>query len=363
MPFWAQYAQKGMSVGSGPATAQAERRDHHQPWPKPRDHDRPGRPSPGITTGLRYVTAVTQLRRRCDIENKSVQGRRGPTGTGRYGKTGCFMTVGRFTCKAATSKAFAGLVALAAFTLVALGTSPAATADTVVNPGGNFNAAITGGQIKIGSDLDPIDVGQMNPAPRLRNVTVAADGSFTAAAADLTFPRIVLPVDSPVGPVDIFVQIRADQPVTGTIDPATGAVTLSTALTIQLTSNHAIVALGNNCYVGRPGDAIPFEASAGPGKGIPYDEYTGQARIDEDTLAIPSATGCPTILGNDVNQIVNDELNLPSPSGQNLVQLALRFSPMPHSEDWVDPEGPGSIDPVIVNDAGVDTGDGDIQRS
>jgi len=270
------------------------------------------------------------------------------------------MITGSLTRTAVRLVSFA---AAAALVLAALGAAPAGAANPVVNPGGNFNATVTGGQIKIGSELEPIDVGTMSPAPRLKNVTIAADGTLSAAGADFTFPQIVLPVDTPVGTKDIFVQIRANEPVTGSVDPATGAISLDTALTIQLTSNDAIVALGNNCYVGNPGNAIPFHASAGPAKGVPYDEYTGQARLVEDTLAIPQATGCPTIVGQDVNEVVDDALGLPSLSGQNRVELALRFNPMPHSADWVDPEGPGSIEPVIVNDAGVDTGDGDVQRS
>lgn len=232
------------------------------------------------------------------------------------------------------------LLAMSVFVLATAG--PARAADPVVNPGGGFNATVTGGEIQIGSSLEPIDVATMSPSPRLRNITINGDGTFSAAAGDFTFPQLSLPVDSPVGAVDIFIQIRAADPVTGSIDPVTGEVALNTALTIQLTSNHAIVALGNNCYVGRPDDPIPFTAVGGASKGVPYDEYPGTTTVVDDTLAIPGATGCPTIVGQDVNQIVNDELDLPSPSGQNSVKLDMRFNPAPHSENWVDPEGPGT---------------------
>ena len=252
---------------------------------------------------------------------------------------------------------FAAMV-IAAFGVWLLASAPARAADPVVNPGSNFNATVTGGEIKIGTSLDPIDVGAMSPSPRLRNITVNPDGSFSAAAADFVFPQLTLAVDSPVGAVDIFVQIRAASPVTGTIDPTTGEVTLATSLTIQLTSNHAIVALGNNCYVGTPASPIPFSAIGGAAKGVPYDEYPGTTTIVDDILAIPAASGCPTIVGQDVNQIVNSTMGLPSPSGSNTVTLAMRFNPAPHSENWVDPEGPGNIPPTIVNDTAVEVDTG-----
>lgn len=248
---------------------------------------------------------------------------------------------------------FAGMV-IAVTAMLALLAGPARAADPVVNPGSNFAATVTGGEIKIGSKLDPIDVASMSPAPRLRNITVNGDGNFSAAAADFVFPQLTLSVDSPVGAIDIFVQIRAATSVTGSVNPETGEVTLNTALTIQLTSNHAIVNLGSNCYVGTPASPIPFAASGGATKGVPYDEYPGTTTVIDDTLAIPEATGCPTIVGQNVNQIVNDELGLPSPSGANNATLAMRFNPAPHSENWVDPEGPGNIPPTIINDTPVE---------
>lgn len=257
---------------------------------------------------------------------------------------------------------FAGLAILFCG-LIGLAAGPAQAADPVVNPGTGFAATVTGGEIKIGSSLDPIDVGTMSPSPRLKNIEVNADGSFSAAATDFTFPQLTLSVDSPVGAVDIFVQIRAASPVTGSINPVTGEVSLSTDLTIQLTSNHAIVALGNNCYVGTPASPIPFSASSDTTGGVPYDEYPATATVVDDTLAIPAASGCPTIVGQDVNQIVNSTMGLPSPSGENKATLAMRFNPAPHSENWVDPNGPDDIPPTIVNDTNVEVDTGVLQRS
>jgi len=247
--------------------------------------------------------------------------------------------------------------------VLAIGQGVARAADPVVNPGSNFAATVTGGEIKIGTTLDPIDIGTMSPSPRLRNITVNPDGTFSAAAADFVFPQLTLPVSSPVGQVDIFVQIRAAAPVTGQIDPATGEVSLTTALTIQLTSNHAIVALGNNCYVGTPASPIPFSAVGGAAKGVPYDEYAGTTTVVDDTLAIPAASGCPTIAGQNVNDVVNSTMGLPSPSGANKATLAMRFNPAPHSENWIDPEGPGNIPPTIINDTPVEVDSGVFQRS
>ncbi|MBK8293700.1 MAG: hypothetical protein IPK93_02595 [Solirubrobacterales bacterium] len=272
-------------------------------------------------------------------------------------RTGDFMGIEvRKSAAAAVGIVLAGLVAL----LV----PASAAADTVVNPGNTFNAAFTGGQITIGSTLPPIDVGTLSPAPRLRNINVAADGGFTADKADLTFPQILLPVDAPVvGTIDIGVQIRAATDPTGHIDPQTGEITLDTSLTIQLTSTNAIVALGTNCYVGSPASPIPFHATSGPTTGTPYDEYTGLATVEETTFAVPVASGCPTIFGNNVNDLVNSQLGLPSPSGNNQASFDLKFNPAPHSADWVDPEGPGNVEPTIVNDTPVEVESGVEERS
>ncbi|MCO5315204.1 MAG: Ig-like domain-containing protein [Solirubrobacterales bacterium] len=242
-----------------------------------------------------------------------------------------------------------------------LGFTSAAQADLVANPGNSFAATVTGGELKVGSDLDPIDVAEMSPSPRLRNVTVNADGTLTAAPEDFVFPQLTLSIDTPIGKKDIFIQLRAAQPVTGSIDPVTGATELHTALTIQLTSNDSLIALGNNCYVGTPSNPIQFNAyaAADDSKGVHYDQYSGEVQLIEDTLEIPAATGCPTILGQNVNEIANTQLGLPSPSGNNLIRLEMRFkAPTPHSEDWIDPEGPGHIDPVIVNDTEVTNSSG-----
>jgi hypothetical protein len=249
-------------------------------------------------------------------------------------------------------------------TVFAMVAGTASAADPVVNPGNNFAAMVTGGQIKIGTDFDPIDVSTMTPSPKLKNITVNPDGSFSALASDFVFPEIILPVDVPVvGTKDIHIQIRAASPVAGNIDPATGEISLTTSLTIQLTGDLGVGTLGSNCYVGPPSDPIPFSGAGGAAKGVPYDEYAGTATILDDTAAIPGATGCPTILGQNVNSMVNSTLGLPSPSGANSVSLELRLNPAPHSEDWVDPNGPGHIDPVIVNDSAVTSGDGLAQRS
>ncbi|MCO5315203.1 MAG: Ig-like domain-containing protein [Solirubrobacterales bacterium] len=242
--------------------------------------------------------------------------------------------------------------------------SPADAADPVVNPGSNFKATVSGGQLKVNTKLD-LDVGTMSPAPRIDDITVDANGNLSAAATSFVFPQQVMQVDTPIGSKDIFINIRAKDPITGTIDPETGEVHINTSLTIQLTSNDNIVALGNNCYVGSPSSPIPFSATALPddSKGIHYDQYSGETTVVDDTIAIPAASGCPTILGNNVNDIVNSELGLPSASGQNVVRFALRFNPAPHGPTWIDPNGPGHIDPVIVNDTKVQTKPGLEQRS
>lgn len=250
----------------------------------------------------------------------------------------------------------------AAALLAAAAAAPAGAEDPVVNPG-DTTATVTGGSLKVNTKLD-LDVGSMSPAPKLTDVAVAADGTLSAPNTAFSFPQQVMQVDTPIGKKDIFIDIRAKDPITGSIDPETGEVHISTTLTIQLTSNDSIINLGNNCYVGSPSSPIPFSATALPddSKGVHYDQYTGEATVVDDTLAIPEASGCPTILGNNVNTIVNDQLGLPSPSGQNTVTFALRFRPAPHGPTWEDPNGPDHIDPVIINDTPVEAG-GQTYRS
>lgn len=249
-------------------------------------------------------------------------------------------------------------------TVVALLGSTSARAADVVNPGSSFKATVTGGSLKVNTKLD-LDVGAMNPAPAISNITIGADGSLSAPAAGFTFPQQVMQVDTPIGKKDIFIDIAAASPITGSIDPDAGDVQIATTLTIHLTSNDAIINLGSNCYVGSPSSPIPFTATAAADdtKGVHYDQYTGEATVVDDGLAIPAATGCPTILGNNVNTIVNDELGLPSASGQNTVTFALRFKPAPHGTDWEDPDGPDHVQPTIVDDTSVNVVPGLDQRS
>lgn len=138
--------------------------------------------------------------------------------------------------------------------------------------------------------------------------TVDDAGNVTIQPGDVSFPEVVTQSDSPIGVVDVRATTSASDVITGTIDPATGAVVLEMPLQI------VIDALDD----GNPDCRVAFDmvATSGTGDGAPLadDRFT----VADETYAIPVAEELPGGLGALACDNVNAQLNLPSPSGENV---------------------------------------------
>ncbi len=87
---------------------------------------------------------------------------------------------------------FFAMLALFLVAIFSFASASPAEAAVVANPDKSpFKATVNGGQLKVNTKLD-LDVGSMNPAPTLENVTLDADGNLSAPASGLVFPVQVM---------------------------------------------------------------------------------------------------------------------------------------------------------------------------
>jgi uncharacterized repeat protein (TIGR01451 family) len=148
-------------------------------------------------------------------------------------------------------------------------------------------------------------------------------------------------VNFPAIPLEVnpgeFVNIRIlpTHDATGAIDPRTGVASLRIRLRIQITGQASGVDLGNSCFIGSPTNPLDMVFTTGTSgspsnpvgahTGIPYNEDTGVVTFVNATYGVIGASGCgPLSLGN---QPINDQLGLPSPSGQNMAAFRLLAVP------------------------------------
>ena len=237
----------------------------------------------------------------------------------------------------------AALVALVAATVVA----PQASAQKVANPT-DFELGFDTGSIKIRetaidlssepacsngiddlTDLDtladypddpqcagPDDNSEVKAGHQpVENVVLAgsitADGSVTIPTEGVEFPDtwIEAPI---VGTVTAKVSAVGDQ--TGTLNPITGAVSVTAKLRIKLQNG----TLGSSCYIGSSsgisislttGD-LPANGSEPAISGVPYNPADGTSTLVDNTFDVPGASGCG-FLGL-LNGAINSTLGLPS---------------------------------------------------
>ncbi|HJR27000.1 MAG TPA: PKD domain-containing protein, partial [Acidimicrobiales bacterium] len=145
------------------------------------------------------------------------------------------------------------------------------------------------------------------------NVTVQANGGFTVNS--LSFPPIP-PIDGPLGDVNISIEFHEGS---GNVNPLNGAMTLGFRITIHADGG----GVGSNCRIPN----IQINSSTAASGGVPYNHANGRVTLADHTFSVPEATGCSTFPVN-VNDEINDELGLPSPSGQNHAVFSGFFTPI-----------------------------------
>ena len=204
--------------------------------------------------------------------------------------------------------ALVATAAVAAGGLV-LGISEVADAAKVANPG-NATLSFDSGTLQIrdevfeaGSSEDQVVAG----------VTVQANGSYTVNS--LSFPPIP-PIDGPIGDINVTISLLSGS---GNVNPLTGVMSLNLSIRIDIDGN----GVGGDCKV----SPINISASTSQSGGVAYNPTNGRVTLADHTFSVPGASGCSTFPIN-VNNEINSQLGLPSPSGQNHAVFSGGFSPI-----------------------------------
>lgn len=168
---------------------------------------------------------------------------------------------------------------------------------------------------------------------QMTNGTITAAGAVTFAAANVSFPTQYVFVDAP-SPLSDFVAVIRVIPthdVTGTINPISGALSLRIRVRVSITGGP----LDSSCTVGTAANPIDINTlttgtTSPPGpntpiSGTPYNPATGRAKIVNNSFAVPGAQNCGSILFQSLDDAINDEFGLPSPSGNNEAQFTVEF--------------------------------------
>ncbi|MFN8150909.1 MAG: PKD domain-containing protein [Solirubrobacterales bacterium] len=206
------------------------------------------------------------------------------------------------------------LVALAALALCAL-IAPRAEAAKVGNPGA-FGATVTSGTIQIKTqtfnftDADPITfAGTIDAAG---NVNIPVSGQHFPSFAVQGYPVSIIPT----------------HPITGTVNPMTGAGSLRLRVYIKIDG----VPTGGGCAIGSSGSPIDLNAlitgtTAPPGpntpiSGTPYNTSNGTATVVNNSYSVPASNSC----GQGAST-VDGALGLPSAAGNNSAVFNLVTNP------------------------------------
>jgi hypothetical protein len=171
---------------------------------------------------------------------------------------------------------------------------------------------LTGGYFQIGSQRADIDPG--NP-PSL-GYSYDGAGTLTIPADQAMFPPVVVAAPPPINFIEIDISLTQDG--SGTIDPVGGLATASLSLFFALVRDPF---LPPGCGIG-PVAVNPTTDISGVLTGTPYDSASGTAGFVENVYDVPQSSGC-SIYG----PIIDSQLGLPSPSGNNAAELGALFSP------------------------------------
>lgn len=239
----------------------------------------------------------------------------------------------------------------------ALFTSVFAGAQPVGNPGG-FNLKIEGGEIWIkdtdfdltpnplpacsdGEDNDedgatdypadaqcasPDDNSEVAPGGQPKeDITIAgsidANGAVNVPTSGIYFPPAYIEQGGDL----LTARIQPTAAGTGSLNPMTGAATLSISLRIKLEGSPQGVSLGSSCIIG-PFSLSLTTGTSGSLTGIGYNPDTGLATMVTNTFAVPAAGGCgPLGLANGP---INDALGLPAGAGTSKATLLGSMTPI-----------------------------------
>ena len=158
--------------------------------------------------------------------------------------------------------------------------------------------------------------------------TVDAQGMLVAPASSVTFPPAYIPIVHPFdGSVTIVkATVVPTHPVQGTVDPLSGKADIRVRFKVRLEGNVFGLGLGLTCTIGNDVDPIDLNTLSTTG-GVAYNPRTGAATLKNETFRVPPASGCPIGLFN-VNELINGQIGIPSPSGANAAEFTGLIKPV-----------------------------------
>ena len=195
-----------------------------------------------------------------------------------------------------------------------------AEAAKVANPGG-FSATVTDGFLRIKQQTFGFDPNN----PITFTGSVDSQGNVNIPTAGQVYPPFMIQQSG----LNLTVTIKPAAPITGTINPLTGAASLRLRVFIKIDG----VPFGGDCHIAS--SASPIDVNAlitgttnppGPNTpitGTPYNTSDGTFKIVNNNFSVPAATDCGF-----ANGTVNDSLGLPSAAGNNEAQFVLRTNPI-----------------------------------
>jgi LPXTG-motif cell wall-anchored protein len=184
-----------------------------------------------------------------------------------------------------------------------------AAATAKVDPAGPVTLTVTAMNFQLVVNGDPSTVG---PLTGTLTGTVDASGKMSFPMANISFPAFT----GTIGPVDATVTPQATSDWTGTVDPASGVVTLTGSMRTLAT----VAVLGTtDCPLG------PFtvHATTTNSGGVPYSA-AGAATVTDPAYSVPAIpAGTEGCAGND--SVINLALGLPGTGG---VTIAMSTDPV-----------------------------------
>ncbi len=230
--------------------------------------------------------------------------------------------------------------------VAALALAPAAQARKVLNPTDHLDVTATALSLKVGNG--PLAVDQTGLSATLLDAAAVGPSGQVGVPADRAgLPDLALPDltgtagGAPYSVTNIVLHTAFDDPVTGSIDPFTGAAALRGRLHLRLSFTARSGSLtwtptAGQCTFGDPGDdpshPIVLDLTTGTSNGVtgtPYAEADGSLLLVDHTVAVPKVANCPApVLGNLLTDAVMAQLGLPAGPGQTTLRIAARVNPV-----------------------------------
>jgi len=232
--------------------------------------------------------------------------------------------------------------------------APSANARKVLNPTNALGGTLSAFTVDVHDGKQHVDQAGLSQ-PFITGASVDAAGVL--AVPTFTLPVVPIP-DVPDTAVDCggftcghyrihdaAVTLTVDQPPAGSLDPFTGAATLSGAFHLKLAYKADWYATGSgygcgnftcgtidpqNCTVGTAAGPIALHLTTST-PGAAYNESDGSLTLADATFALPGVTGdCGAggPGGYDLTPQINQALGLPSPAGHNLLHAAGTLNPI-----------------------------------